>query len=806
MTSVPAMVAHLLLDIQVGDEAGVLLDELAARLDLVAHEHREQLRRGQRVVHVDLLQRPAGRVHRRLVELLGVHLAEALEARELDPLLGDAEHGLAQRLEGQRLLAVVLLERHGEGRRAGELDELPVHAHERAVLLGVEQRLADAVRPGEPGPGLDGAHDDERLVLVLDRRLEGLALETLAAEQLARQVDRRDALVEQRGLLEEHDEVVAVRGAQRRRPPLVLLEQAREALPAVLGELELLALGVEHREALELVAEQHLLELGLVLEVAVVLALRELVERRLGDVDVAGLDQLVHLAEQQREDQRADVRAVHVGVRHEDHLVIAGLLEVELLADARAHGGDERLDLVVLQDLVDPRLLDVEDLAAQRGHSLRVAVAALLGRAGGGVALDHEQLGERRVLDRAVGELSRERRVLQRAFLPRGDARLARSGTRLRRLDGLAHDGAALLVVLLEELREAVVDDVLHEAGHARVAELGLRLALELRVGELDRDDGRQTLAHVLAGEVLVLLLELPALAREAVERARQRRAGAAEVGAALVRVDVVGEREDGLLVGGVPLHGDLDHALLALGLEVDDLLADRVLVLVEVVDEVADAALVVELDLAALATLVGERDLQALREVRGLTQALLQGGPVEVEGLEDLGVGREGDRRAGGLGLFALLQLAGRRPARVLLRPEMAVAADLDAEVLAERVDHRDADAVQAARDLVAAAVAELAAGVQDGEHDLDGRALLLLVHRHRDAAAVVDDRDRVVRVDDDVDPIAVAGEGLVDRVVDDLPDEVVKAADPRRADVHARTLAHRLEALEDGDVLCVV
>jgi hypothetical protein len=41
-----------------------------------------------------------------------------------------------------------------------------------------------------------------------------------------------------------------------------------------------------------------------------------------------------------------------------------------------------------------------------------------------------------------------------------------------------------------------------------------------------------------------------------------------------------------------------------------------------------------------------------------------------------------------------------------------------------------------------------------------------------------------------------------LVDRVVDDLVDEVVQAARPRRADVHAGTLADGFEALEDRDV----
>ena len=270
--------------------------------------------------------------------------------------------------------------------------------------------------------------------------------------------------------------------------------------------------------------------------------------------------------------------------------------------------------------------------------------------------------------------------------------------------------------------------------------------------------------------------------------------------------VDVVGEREDRLLVRGVPLHRHLDGPLLALGLEVDDFPADRVLVLVEVGDEVPDAALVVELDAPALAALVGQRDLQPLGEVGGLAQSLLERGPVVVQRLEDLGIGQERDRRPGLARLLALAELGQWRPAHVLLRPHMAVAPHLDGQVLGQRVDHRDADAVQATGDLVAAAVAELAAGVKDREHDLDGGLLLLGHHRDGDAAAIVTHGDAPVRMHRDVDLRAVPGQRLVDRVVDDLPDEVVQATDARRADVHAGALAHGLEALEDGDVLGVV
>ena len=57
------------------------------------------------------------------------------------------------------------------------------------------------------------------------------------------------------------------------------------------------------------------------------------------------------------------------------------------------------------------------------------------------------------------------------------------------------------------------------------------------------------------------------------------------------------------------------------------------------------------------------------------------------------------------------------------------------------------------------------------------------------------------VVRVDGHGDLGAEPGERLVDGVVNDLVDKVVQAARARRADVHARALAHRLEALEDFD-----
>ena len=137
-----------------------------------------------------------------------------------------------------------------------------------------------------------------------------------------------------------------------------------------------------------------------------------------------------------------------------------------------------------------------------------------------------------------------------------------------------------------------------------------------------------------------------------------------------------------------------------------------------------------------------------------------------------------------------------------------LAVAPDAKPQPVGQRIDHRHADAVQAARHLVAVLV-ELAAGVELGHHDLGGRALQLVVvlEIDRNAAAVVDDGHRVVGVDDDLDVVAEAGERLVDRVVEHLEHHVVEARAVRRvADVHAGALAHGVEALQHLDAVRIV
>ena len=103
----------------------------------------------------------------------------------------------------------------------------------------------------------------------------------------------------------------------------------------------------------------------------------------------------------------------------------------------------------------------------------------------------------------------------------------------------------------------------------------------------------------------------------------------------------------------------------------------------------------------------------------------------------------------------------------------------------------------MQSAADLITAVVAELAARMEHGEHDLDG-GLAALVHVDGDAAPVVADGDRIVGVDRHIDLTAIARQRLINRVVDHLINQMMKSALRRRTYIHARTHANRFQALK--------
>ncbi len=186
--------------------------------------------------------------------------------------------------------------------------------------------------------------------------------------------------------------------------------------------------------------------------------------------------------------------------------------------------------------------------------------------------------------------------------------------------------------------------------------ETSLSLVCEENFGsrDLDRHDRRETLAAVVARErrLLERLRQTVGLG-VFLDGARQRSLEALDVGAAVAVVDRVGEGEERLGIALVPLDRDLDALLVGVALRVarsvpdvlekDDLVVDRLLGLVQVLDERANPALVGEVVLL-VGPLVVDRDLDAGIQERQLAQPLRQAVEMELGDREDLRIRPERD------------------------------------------------------------------------------------------------------------------------------------------------------------------
>src|SRR5882672_2504544 len=216
----------------------------------------------------------------------------------------------------------------------------------------------------------------------------------------------------------------------------------------------------------------------------------------------------------------------------------------------------------------------------------------------------------------------------------------------------------------------------------------------------------------------------------------------------------------------------------------------------IQILDEGLDAARVFE-DVLLLVALVDEFNAHAGIEEGQFTQALGQQFVTELDVREDRIARFEANRRA------AFGRLADHGKWRLgfaefeFQRVQPAVPAHAEVQIFGQRVDDRDADAVQAARDLVRAVV-EFSAGVQHRHDDFRCRTPFLGVNVDGNAPSVVRYGYRLIRVNRYDDAVAVPRQSLVDRVIHNLENHVVQAgAVIGVADVHAGPFPHCIKTL---------
>ena len=272
-------------------------------------------------------------------------------------------------------------------------------------------------------------------------------------------------------------------------------------------------------------------------------------------------------------------------------------------------------------------------------------------------------------------------------------------------------------------------------------------------------------------------------------------------MGTAVALRDVVREAENILLVRLVPLQSNFHGNAVPSGGRVQHGFMQRLLGTMQVLDEGADAAHVLEPVMFAR-TIVEQIDDEATVEKRQFPQAARKDGVVKVDVLEDFRTWAERDGSPGVVRISNCSEGGNRVPVPVLLHPDVAISANTQRQAFGQGIDDRNADSVKSAGDFVGVIV-KFAACMQRGHDDLGRRDALFLMNVHRDPAPVVLHADRSVIDDADRYLGAVAGKRLVHAVINDLKHHVVKAGPiVGITDVHAGALTNSVQAFQDFDV----
>ena len=349
--------------------------------------------------------------------------------------------------------------------------------------------------------------------------------------------------------------------------------------------------------------------------------------------------------------------------------------------------------------------------------------------------------------------------------------------------------------MVVEPQREGVLDHAGDEGGDAARGQALLGLAGELRIEHLHRQHEGGALPQVIRAQ-LDATRQQAAVVAEFLECLEQTGAQAIDVGAAQRRGDQV---DVGFLHQLAAFRQPLDRPV------------DPVLLVLEMADErrfrqaleaiggaeqvIAQAILVMPGRLAAIG--LDEHDLEA-RTQHGLgTQQVAQARHRQARAVEVALVRPEAHQSAGialadGADLGQLLGLLAILEGDALTQ---AIAAHFHFQTRRQRIDHRDAHAVQAAGEAIAV-LGELAPRVQLGEDQLDAGHAMLGVDVGGHATTVIADLDTAILEQAHADFLRVPRQRLIDGVVDDFLRQMVG---PRSVGIHAGPLADRFEAGED-------
>ncbi len=188
------------------------------------------------------------------------------------------------------------------------------------------------------------------------------------------------------------------------------------------------------------------------------------------------------------------MRAVDVGVGHDDDLVVPTLADILLAADSGPNGRNHALHFSLASTLSSRDLYALIILPRKRENRLVLAEPAPFGAPAGRVTFHQVQLALLHVLADAIAQLPGNAPVPPSALLRAASPCLAGGFPRLARQLRLLHDDLGGLGILFQVLAKELAERCVNDPSTSPLPSFVL-FAFELRMRHANADDRRETFA-----------------------------------------------------------------------------------------------------------------------------------------------------------------------------------------------------------------------------------------------------------------------------------------------------------------------
>ncbi len=373
------------------------------------------------------------------------------------------------------------------------------------------------------------------------------------------------------------------------------------------------------------------------------------------------------------------------------------------------------------------------------------------------------------------------------------------------RCERLVEDSAGRSRVLFEISGKFPVNHVAYKRADFHVAKAGFGLAFKLGFLKLYAHNGSKPFAEVFAGKVFIRVFQNIKFASIVIHHTGKCALKSIFMRAAVCCMNVVCKCQDKLVIAVVVLHGNFRRGgvIRCNRRKINHVGVNYLncFFLVNVFYKASNTACINKIVFTWVfrISFVGQDNAHPCVEKRLFTQTGLQGFIVIFRCfLKDLRIGLKTDTSACFFGCAADFQFCDGLATLKALKINIAVLVNFDFEPFGKRIDNRCANTMQTAGNFIPAA-AKFATRMQNCKNDRNGRDSRLVVDANRNTAAVVRHADNIAGQNGNVDFVAISRKGLINRVVNDFVDKVVKAARTGRADIHARALTDSFQSFQN-------